>query len=322
MHRDAAQHLRTPLTVAVTGASGLVGSALCALLTTGGHRVIRLVRRAARDPDERQWDPQRPSPELFTGVDAVVHLAGASIAGRFNAAHKADIRDSRIEPTRRLAEAAARAHRDGGGPAVFVCASAIGFYGSDRGDEMLDEDSGPARVSRRCGIGLGGCNRAGRRRGPAGGACPYRNRAGRARRDPAIAAPLFAAGLGGRLGSGKQWLSWISIDDLTDIYYRALYDPRLSGPVNAVGPEPVRNGEYTAALAATLHRPALLPVPSIGPRLLLGEEGVRELAEACQRVSPARLIGLDHRFRHRRVKDALAHQLGHEEGIDFDSRAR
>jgi NAD dependent epimerase/dehydratase family enzyme len=117
-------------------------------------------------------------------------------------------------------------------------------------------------------------------------------------------------------------LSWISIDDLTDSYYRALYDPRLSGAVNAVGPEPVRNGEYTAALAATLHRPALLPVPSIGPRLLLGEEGVRELAEACQRVSPARLIGLDHRFRHRRVKDALAHQLGHEEGMDSDSRAR
>jgi uncharacterized protein (TIGR01777 family) len=124
--------------------------------------------------------------------------------------------------------------------------------------------------------------------------------------------PLFSAGLGGRLGSGRQWLSWVGIDDLIDIYYRALYDDRLSGPVNAVGPKPVRNSDYTAALARVLHRPAVLPVPSFGPRLLLGADGVRELAEANQRVLPTKLLGLDHRFRHATVEDALAHQLGHD----------
>jgi uncharacterized protein (TIGR01777 family) len=124
--------------------------------------------------------------------------------------------------------------------------------------------------------------------------------------------PLFAAGLGGRLGSGKQWLSWIGIDDLLDIYYRALYDSRLSGPVNAVGPDPVRNAEYTKALAATMRRPALLPVPAIGPRVLLGKQGALELAEANQRVQPAALQALGHRFRSSTVSDALAHQLGHD----------
>ena len=123
---------------------------------------------------------------------------------------------------------------------------------------------------------------------------------------------LDAAGLGGRLGSGKQWLSWIGIDDLLDVYYRALYDSRLSGPVNAVAPNPVRNSEYTTALAKTLHRPALLPVPSIGPRVLLGKQGAVELAEASQRVAPAALTALTHRFRQPFIADALGHQLGRD----------
>jgi uncharacterized protein (TIGR01777 family) len=123
--------------------------------------------------------------------------------------------------------------------------------------------------------------------------------------------PLFLAGVGGRLGSGRQWLSWIGLDDLLDVYYRALYDNRLTGPVNAVGPAPVRNIDYTKALAGVLHRPALVPVPSFGPRLLLGSQGARELAEADQRVVPTKLTELGHRFRHATVSDALAHQLGH-----------
>ena len=135
-HRDAAEAGARPMTVAVTGASGLVGSALTAFLTTGGHRVIRLVRRPARGKDERQWNPDGPAPDLLAGVDAVVHLAGTSIAGRFTPEHKAAIRDSRIEPTRRLAELAA-----GGGPRTFVSASAVGYYGFDRGDALLCEDS-------------------------------------------------------------------------------------------------------------------------------------------------------------------------------------
>jgi len=124
--------------------------------------------------------------------------------------------------------------------------------------------------------------------------------------------PLFAAGLGGKLGSGRQWLSWVGIDDLLDIYYRALYDARLSGPVNAVAPNPVRNADYTRALATTMHRPALLPVPSLGPRLLLGKQGAVELAEANQRVAPVKLDSLGHRFRQPTVSDALGHQLGHD----------
>jgi NAD dependent epimerase/dehydratase family enzyme len=123
--------------------------------------------------------------------------------------------------------------------------------------------------------------------------------------------PLFSAGLGGRLGSGRQWLSWIGIDDLIDVYYRAVYDERLTGPVNAVSPNPVRNVDYTKALARVLHRPALLPVPSLGPRILLGEQGARELAQASQRVMPTKLQALGHRFRQPAVEDALAHQLGH-----------
>lgn len=305
-HRDAAHAGCGRLVVAVTGSAGLVGAALSAMLTSGGHRVIRLVRRAPDGPDERQWDPQRPAPDLLAGVDAVVHLAGESIAGRFTAAHRAAIRDSRIEPTRRLAEVAAT-----GGPRVFVSASAIGFYGYDRGDEVLTEDSAcgdgflagvvadwEAATAPAAGAGLRVVTvRTGIVQAAAGGTLR-------------LLRPLFGAGLGGRLGTGRQWLSWIGLDDLLDVYYRALWDVRLRGPVNAVAPEPVRNDAYTATLAGVLHRPAVLPVPSFGPRLLLGAEGARELAEADQRVAPAKLIALGHRFRHPRLADALAHQLG------------
>jgi uncharacterized protein len=309
-HRDAAEQGATPLVVAVTGASGLVGSALCALLTTGGHRVIRLVRRPARGPDEREWRPDSPGADLLAGTDAVVHLAGTSIAGRFTAKHKDAIRDSRIGPTARLAAAATNTVD---GPTVFVSASAVGYYGYDRGDAKLCEESTRgdgflADVVADWEAATGPASDAGLRVVLVRTGIVQAARGGTLR----LLRPLFSAGLGGRLGSGRQWLSWIGIDDLIDIYYRALYDQRLAGPVNAVGPEPVRNSEYSAALAKVLHRPAVLPVPSFGPRLLLGEDGVRELAEADQRVLPTKLVGLDHRFRHPSVRDALAHQLGHD----------
>jgi uncharacterized protein (TIGR01777 family) len=306
-HRTAASSGMRPMTVALTGASGLVGTALSAFLTTGGHRVIRLTRSPSSTPDQRYWNPDDPAPDLLDGVDAVLHLAGASIAGRFSAEHKVRIRDSRITPTRRLAEVAAR-----GGPQVFVSASAVGYYGYDRGDELLHEDSSrgdgfltdvvtdwEAATTPATDAGLRVVQvRTGIVQAARGGTL-------------ALLRPLFSAGLGGRLGSGQQWLSWIGIDDLTDVYHRALYDDRLSGPVNAVGPDPVRNVDYTAALAQVLHRPAVLPVPSLAPRVLLGAEGVRELAQANQRVLPTRLAGVDHRFRHNSIHDALAHQLGH-----------
>jgi len=309
-HRDAADAGAGPMVIAMTGSSGLVGTALAAFLSTGGHRVIRLVRRDPLNAGERRWEPSKPAADLLDGVDAVVHLAGESIAGRFTDAHRRAIRDSRIEPTRRLAEVAAAAT---GGPRAFVSASAIGFYGYDCGDTVLDEDSPrgdgfladvvadwEAATAPAADAGLRVVAvRTGIVQSSAGGTLK-------------LLRPLFAAGLGGRLGSGRQWLSWIGIDDLLDIYYRALYDARLVGPVNAVGPEPVRNAEYTRALAATMHRPALLPVPSFGPRLLLGKQGALELAEASQRVRPGRLTAVGHRFRSTTVTDALAHQLGHD----------
>ncbi|MCB1291299.1 TIGR01777 family oxidoreductase [Mycolicibacterium sp.] len=308
-HRDAAEAGAGPMVVAMTGSSGLVGTALAALLTTGGHRVIRLVRRDPAGADERRWEPDQPDPALLEGVDSVVHLAGESIAGRFTEAHRKAIRDSRIEPTRRLAEVAAATS----GVRTFVSASAVGFYGHDCGDTVLDEDSPRGRgfladVVAEWEAATGPAADAGRRvvmvrtgivQAAAGGTLR-------------LLRPLFALGLGGRLGSGRQWLSWIGIDDLLDIYYRALYDSRLAGPVNAVAPNPVRNFDYTRALAQTLHRPALLPVPAVGPRVLLGRQGAVELAEADQRVAPARLQALRHRFRQPDVADALAHQLGHD----------
>ncbi len=315
-HRWARALQPEPLTVAVTGASGLIGTALTALLTTGGHRVIKLVRHpvAPGTENERQWDPSNPAPGLLNDVDAVVHLAGASIAGRFTAAHKREVRDSRIEPTRRLAELAARtAGTSGTGQLkTFVSSSAIGFYGADRGDEVLTEDSprgtgfladlvadweAATRPAADAGLRTV-LMRTGIVQSPKGGSLR-------------LLRPLFEAGLGGKIGDGRQWLSWIGIDDLTDAYLHALVDPALSGPVNGVAPDPVRNADYTVTLGRVLRRPTIIPVPGFGPRLLLGAEGAREVAEASQRVRPDALLTAGHAFRYTRVEPALRHLLGH-----------
>ncbi len=303
-HREAAHNGLTAATVALTGSSGLVGSALTAFLSTGGHRVIRLVRGAATD-DARQWNPDEPDPELLAGVDAVIHLAGASIAGRFTDSHRKAIHDSRIGPTRKLAEIAARTRT------TMICASAIGYYGYDRGDETLTEDTGrgdgfladvvadwedATAAAREAGARVVNV-RTGIVQSPRGGTLK-------------LMRPLFAAGLGGRLGSGRQWLSWIGIDDLIDVYYRALWDTTLSGPVNAVAPQPVRNSQYTRTLAHVLHRPAVVPVPPLGPKVLLGTQGARELACASQRVAPDKLNRSGHRFRQPDLDQALRHLLG------------
>jgi len=308
-HQWSHVHGRRPGTVAITGASGLVGTALAAFLSTGGYRVIRLVRREPRTDTERRWEPDSPDERLLDGVDAVVHLAGASIADRFTEAHKKAVRDSRIAPTRRLAECAAAA---ADGPATFVCASAIGIYGYDRADADLDESASHgegflADVVADWEDATGPAATAGLRVVTVRTGIVQSPRGGTLR----LMRPLFAAGLGGRLGSGRQWLSWIDIDDLVDIYHRALVDPALSGPVNAVAPQPVRNIDYTTTLARVLHRPALLPVPDVGPSMLLGRQGARELALASQRVVPARLLGAGHRFRRPTLEQCLRHQLGH-----------
>ncbi|MBV8861862.1 MAG: TIGR01777 family oxidoreductase [Mycobacterium sp.] len=307
-HRRAAAHGLAPLTVAITGSSGLVGSALAAFLSTGGHRVISLVRHPATQSAERQWDPAAPDPELLTGVDAVIHLAGASIAGRFTDGHRAAIRDSRIGPTRRLAELIANS---ADGPNVLICASAIGYYGYDRGDQTLTEDSERgdgflADVVEAWELATAPAEQAGVRVIRVRTGVVQSPRGGILR----LQLPLFRAGLGGRLGDGHQWLSYIGVDDLVDVYHRGLWDTALSGPINAVAVEPVRNTDYTRTIAAVLHRPAVLPVPALGPRLLLGEQGARELACANQRVLPARLQQADHRFRHPSLEQTLRHLLG------------
>jgi len=297
-----------PMTVAVTGASGLIGSALSAQLTTAGNRVIRLVRRAPQGPDERLWRPDQPDRDLLAGVDAVVHLAGASIGGRFTTDAKREISASRIEPTRRLAQLMADSH---GGPRVLVAASAIGYFGADRGDEELDEGSGrgegfladvvdaweaatgPARDAGVRVVNL----RTGIVQSPRGGVLR-------------LLRPLFVAGLGGPIGHGRQWLSWIDLDDLTDLYCLALVDEGVAGPLNAVAPNPVRNAEYAATLARVLRRPSVLRVPALGPTLLLGREGARELALASQRVRAQRAASAGHLFRRPTLEECLRHQLG------------
>jgi uncharacterized protein len=305
-HALAAKHGLASATVAITGSAGLVGSALTAFLRTGGHRVIQLVRRAPQTADERHWNPEDPDPELFAGVEAVIHLAGASIAGRFTDKHRNAIRDSRIGPTRRLAEIAAR-----GGPTVLISASAVGYYGYDRADEALTEDSDRgdgflADVVADWEDATGPAERAGVRVVRVRTGIVQSPRGGTLR----LMRPLFTTGLGGRLGDGRQWLSWIGIDDLVDVYHRALWDTALSGAVNAVAPQPVRNTEYTRTLAHVLRRPAVLPVPRLGPQLLLGQQGARELACASQRVVPERLTQAGHRFRQPDLDQALRHLLG------------
>jgi uncharacterized protein len=303
------------LTVAVTGSGGLIGTALTALLTTGGHRVIRLVRRPPRNSGEREWRPEEPAPTLLSGVDVLIHLAGASIGGRFTPDRKREIADSRIVPTRRLAELAAAnansAGPDAPGLRAFVTASAIGFYGPDRGEEILTESSPRGKgfladVVADWEAAAAPAAAAGIRTVQVRTGIVQTPRGGMLR----LLTPLFEAGLGGRLGRGTQWLAWIGLDDLLDIYLRAATDPHLSGPVNAVAPEPVRNIDYTRTLARVLHRPALLPVPAFGPRLLLGAEGAAELAQASQNVRAEVLIEAGHQFRQPDLEQALRHLFG------------
>lgn len=318
---DLAAHARAaaaglgPLTIAVTGASGLVGSALVPFLTTGGHTVIRLVRRPAVNRDERQWNPSDPHPDLLSGVDAVIHLAGESVAGRFTEAHRRELQDSRLVPTRRLAELVAAS----AAPVTMVSASGIGYYGAHRGDEVLTEDSERgddflAQLAVDWEAATAPADAAGQRvvqlrigivQSPRGGTM-------------GLQLPLFRAGLGGRLGDGQQWLSWIGIDDLIDIIHRGLWDTALRGPVNAVAPNPVRNSEYTRTLGRVLRRPTVLPVPALGPRLLLGKQGAAEMAQAGQRVAPARLHAGGHVFRHDHLEPALRHLLGRVKNAGSD----
>ena len=272
--------------VAVTGSTGFVGSALVRALRLAGDEVIAVPRGAADIGD----------------AEAIVNLAGAPIAVRWTERRKREILASRVETTRRIVDAIARRSNP---PRVLVSASAIGFYG-DRGDEQLSEESsggtdflaGVVRdweaaasavrvrsVQLRFGIVLG----------PRGGAL-------------AKMLTPFRMGVGGRLGTGKQWMSWISLHDLVHVIRFAIDESSLSGPVNAVAPNSVTNAEFTATLGRVLHRPAVLPVPAVALRAVFGEMATLTML-ASQRVGPARLEGDGFRFAHPDLEGALIHEL-------------
>jgi hypothetical protein len=296
--------------VAVSGSTGLVGSQVVASLSAAGHEVVRLVRRAPA-PGEKavRWDPEKGEVDAagLEGLDAVVHLAGENIAsGRWNAARKAAIRDSRVNGTRLLCDALAGLARP---PKALLCASAIGYYG-DRGADVLTEESSPGAgflpevcreweaasepavrkgirvVALRIGVVLS----------PRGGALSRM-------------LPPFRAGLGGVIGDGRQYVSWVALDDLVGIVLHALQSGELRGPVNAVAPVPVTNRELTEALGKVLSRPTLLPVPAFALRLAVGEMA-DALLLASARVVPRRLEETGYNFRYPELGGALRHLLG------------
>ncbi|HTN99483.1 MAG TPA: TIGR01777 family oxidoreductase [Microthrixaceae bacterium] len=307
-----AAHPGPRLTIAVSGASGTIGTQLCALLSTGGHRVRRLVRRPAMSRDEITWDPDSGTidRDALVDVDVVIHLAGRTIGGRFNAKNKRAIYDSRVNSTVLLADAIADLVRSGH-QMSFISGSAIGFYGADRGSELLDEDSGRgdgflAELCRDWEEATGAAAEAGARVVNVRTGIVQTPRAGALAKQ----LPLFRMGVGGPLGSGSQWLSWISIDDIASVFAHAALTPSISGPLNAAAPDPVTASGYAQILARVLHRPALVPVPGFGPELLLGREGAHEVASASQRVDASLLTESGYKFRQPTLEGALEHVLG------------
>jgi uncharacterized protein (TIGR01777 family) len=299
-------------TIVLTGSSGLIGRSLIPFLTTGGHRVRRLVR-GTPPPGDARWDPAegRLDPSSLDGADAVIHLAGEPIANqRWSEATRRRILDSRVRSTALLAEALSRLPRP---PRTLISASATGIYG-DRGDERVTEDSPVAsaqgggfleQVGAAWEAATAPAARAGIRvvhlriglvLSPAGGAL-------------AAMLPPFLAGVGGRLGDGKQYMSWISLDDVIGAIHHALFVRELGGAVNLTGPQPVTNREFTTTLARVLRRPALFPVPAFALRLLFGEMA-DELLLTGVRVVPGRLLQTGYRFRHDTLVRALRHVLG------------
>ena len=289
--------------VLISGASGLIGSALARSLERAGVAVMRLVRGTPRNPNEIALEPAEGLARgAVSGFDAVIHLAGESIVGRWSEAKKKKIRESRVQGTANVASALAAAEIK---PKVFVCASAVGFYG-DRGDEVLTERSASgegflAEVAREweaaaqvaADAGIRTVNlRTGLVLSASGGAL-------------AKMLPPFQFGLGGRLGSGRQWWSWIHIDDVVGAIDHVMSTPGVSGPVNLVAPNAVRNKEFTKELALTLHRPALVPVPAFALELAFGHLAAHELFLSSVRAVPEKLVNNGYNFRFPDLPGAL-----------------
>lgn len=290
--------------ILVTGATGLIGSALKKSLVAAGHQPVSAVRREPRRNDEVRWDPAggHMTPDAFAGIDGVVHLAGAGIGDkRWSDTYRREILESRTQGTELLARTMASLDTK---PRVFLSGSAIGWYG-DRGDEILDESSTAgegflADVCRQWEAATAPAEDAGIRTvhlrtgivlSPDGGALKKQ-------------LPLFKLGLGGRFGSGRQWQSWISIHDEVNAIIHLL-DSTLNGPVNLTAPEPVTNAEFARVLGKVLSRPAVLPVPSVGPRLLLGSDLADALLFTGQRVIPRKLVQDGFAFAHPGLDVAL-----------------
>jgi uncharacterized protein (TIGR01777 family) len=292
--------------ILVSGVSGPIGAALLPSLKSSGWSVVRMVRGSpvsgANDSRQIAWDPAVAiAPEAVSGFDAVIHLAGESIFGRWTAGKKQKVRESRVAGTLNLASALARAEEK---PKVFICGSAIGYYGN-RGDEVLREESAPgtgflAEVCQeweeatipavqadirtahlRTGIVLS----------PKGGALG------------AMLLP-FKLGMGGRTGDGRQWMSWIDVRDMVGGIHHILKNDLLQGAVNMVAPRPVRNEEFTKTLAGVLSRPGIFPMPAFAVKTLFGEMG-EELLLGSQKVEPGKLISSGYPFRYRELRASL-----------------
>jgi len=296
--------------ILVSGVSGPIGAALVPSLLAAGATVARLTRLGsavrATATEAIPWDPAKPiPPEAVSGFDAVIHLAGESIVGRWTAAKKAEIRDSRVIGTRNLSEALAQAKHK---PQVLVTSSAIGYYG-DRGDELLREGSAPgtgflADVCREWESATQAAAAAGIR------TVQIRTGVVLSSKGGALAKmlPPFKMGLGGRIGSGRQWMSWIDVQDMAGAIQHILKTDQLSGPVNLVAPRPVTNAEFTRILAAVLRRPAIFPMPAFAVKLAFGEMG-EALLLGSQRVEPAQLAASGYPFRFSELQTSLKNNL-------------
>jgi uncharacterized protein len=311
---DIADHLsrkqQGPLRIIISGASGLLGSTLIPFLTTGGHHVMQLVRRSPnKEKGEIQWNPANGQLDLDEAgtVDAVIHLSGENIGeGHWDIEKKKRILDSRVLSTRLMAENLSKMKNP---PKVFLCASAIGFYG-DRGSNLVDESdtagndfiSGVCRMweeSTEAAVSAGirtALLRIGIVLSPRGGALGK------------LLLP-FTLGVGGKIASGRQYISWISIDDTMSAIYHALFDKTISGPVNLVSPNPSTNKDFTSALSHVLSRPAVFTVPKFAIETAFGEMG-RETILSSTRVQPSFLTETGYSFRHPDLEGALRHLLG------------
>jgi uncharacterized protein (TIGR01777 family) len=298
--------------ILVSGSNGLIGTAVVHALEVGRHTAVRLVRGSLPEGGSGVlWDPTRQTIDRagLEGFDAVVHLAGEPILGRWTAEKKRRITNSRVVGTRLLAEALASLERR---PAVLVCASAAGYYG-DRGAEILTEDSTPGRgfladVCQAWEAAADPARRAGIR--------VVHVRTGLVlARDGGLFKTLllpFRLGLGGPIGQGKSYWSWIALDDLVATYRFAIARDGLSGAVNAAAPNPVTNGEFAHTLGAVLRRPAVLPVPPFALRLVFGREAADDAMLSGARLEPARLLEAGFRFQYPELEGALRHELGRQ----------